>query len=210
MSTRGIRQIGIAFSTEMIEAILDGLKTETRRLASDTSPLAKALPGDLLWVKEGFEVLEWRVPERAARIRYLTRCPDDGVIVSWPERLTMGKLGLKLPRFMPREASRIELGLKARRREPLGAIDDAGAVAEGISLSDPLAHEVHQDGSWRSGVRRERYLALWDKINAPRGHGRDTEPEVDVFRFGQYSANLNGLAYGWPGYRLNSITSPAA
>lgn len=210
MTTRGIRQIGIAFSTEMIEAILDGLKTETRRLASDTSPLAKALPGDLLWVKEGFEVLEWRVPERAARIRYLTRCPDEGVIVSWPERLTMGKLGLKLPRFMPREASRIELGLKARHREPLGAIDDAGAIAEGISQSDPLAHEVHQDGSWRSGVRRERYLALWDKINAPRGHGRDTEPEVDVFRFGQYSANLTGLAYGWPGYRLNSITSPAA
>jgi hypothetical protein len=110
---------------------------------------------------------------------------------------------------MPREASRIELDLKARCREPLGAVDDAGAVAEGISLSDPLPHEVLPDGSWRSGARRERYLALWDKINAPRGHVRDTEPDVDVLRFGQYSANLTG-PYGWPGYRSNSITSPAA
>jgi hypothetical protein len=65
-------------------------------------------------------------------------------------------------------------------------VDDAGAVAEGISLSDPLPSEVHSDGSWRLGARRERYLALWDKINAPRGHGRETEPQVDVFKFGRY------------------------
>lgn len=184
MTVRKPRHIGISFSTEMIESILDGRKTETRRIASDTSPLSKALPGDFLWVKEGFEVLEWLVPERRARIRYLTRCPGDGVLVWWPERLTMGKLGLKLPRFMPREACRIELGLNERLREPLDAVDDAGAVAEGISLAEPLPHELLTDGTWRSGARRERYLALWDRINAPRGHGRETEPEVDVFRFG--------------------------
>jgi hypothetical protein len=63
------RHIGIAFSTSMVEAILDGRKTETRRLASDTGPLAKAKPGDTLWVKEAFQVLEWLVPERKARIR---------------------------------------------------------------------------------------------------------------------------------------------
>ncbi len=111
MTIPGIRQFGIAFSTEMVEAILDGRKTETRRLASDTSPLSKAVAGDLLWIKEGFEVLEWLAAARMARIRYLTRCTADGVLVSWPERLAMGRLGLKLPRFMPREASRIELGL---------------------------------------------------------------------------------------------------
>lgn len=183
MTLRPVRQFGIPFSTEMIEAILDGRKTETRRLASDTSHLSKSLPGDLLWVKEGFEVLEWLVPERRARIRYMTRCPGDGVLVWWPERLTMGKLGLKLPRFMPREACRIELGLNERLREPLEAVDDAGAVAEGVSLAEPLPHEILADGSWRSGARRERYLALWDRINAPRGRGRETQPEVDVFRF---------------------------
>lgn len=186
MNSRGNRHFGIAFSTEMVEAIFDGRKTETRRLASDTSPVAKALVGDLLWVKEGFEVLEWMAAERLARVRYLTRCPTDGVLVSWPERLAMGKLGRKLPRFMPREASRIELDLTARRREPLEAVDDSGAVAEGISLSDPLPHEIHSNGSWRMGARRERYLSLWDRINAPRGHGRLTEPEVDVFRFGRF------------------------
>lgn len=167
----------------MIEAILDGRKTETRRLASDTSPLSKALPGDLLWVKEGFEVLEWFAPERKARIRYLVRCAPDGVLVSWPERLTMGRLGFKLPRFMPREASRIELGLTASRREPLLAVDDADALAEGVCVSDPMPHEIQTDGSWRDGALRERYLLLWDRINEPRGHGRLTEPNVDVFAF---------------------------
>ncbi len=183
MSIRCPRHFGIAFSTEMIEAILDDRKTETRRLASDTSPLAKALPGDLLWVKEGFEVLEWMVSERLARIRYLTRCPEDGILVTWPERLTMGKLGRKLPRFMPHEASRIELHLDGRRREPLAAIDDAGAMAEGIDLSNPLPHEKGPDGRWLPGALSGRYLNLWDKINAPRGHGRESEPEVDVFAF---------------------------
>ncbi|MNU27236.1 hypothetical protein D3C71_156220 [compost metagenome] len=189
MNSRGVRHFGIAFSTTMIEAILDGLKTETRRLASDTSPLSKALPGDILWVKEGFEVLEWMAADRRARIRYLTRCPCDGVIVQWPDRLVMGKLGAKLPRFMPREASRINLTLAERLREPLLAVDDAGAVAEGISLADQLPHEILADGSWRTGARRERYLSLWDKINAQRGYGCDAEPEVDVLRFGQYSSS---------------------
>jgi hypothetical protein len=181
---RAPRQIGIAFSTEMIDEILDDRKTETRRIATDAGPLAKAEPGDLLWVKEGFEVLEWFPAERKARIRYLTHSAVGGHLVAGPERLKMGKLGLKLPRFMPREASRIDLNLSGRRREPLLHVDDAGAIAEGVSIDTPLAHEIHpSDPLWKEGALRMRYLALWDKINGPRGYGSHSNPDVDVFRF---------------------------
>lgn len=183
MLLRPRREIGIAFTAPMIRAILEGRKTETRRLASDTGPLAKALPGDLLWIKETFNVIDWDVAGRRALISYPADETGDGVVVPWPERLTMGKIGSKVPRFMPREASRVSLVLGERIREPLQAINDIGALAEGIDLSEPLAHEKGPDGDWLAGALSNRYLDLWDRINAPRGHGRDTEPDVDVFRF---------------------------
>lgn len=105
----------------------------------------------------------------------------------------MGKLGQKLPRFMPREASRVELMLGARLREPLSAVDDAGALAEGISLSNPVHDELNIDGSWRDGALRQRYLNLWDAINGPRGHSRETNPDVDVFRFRRVLADQPSL-----------------
>lgn len=183
MLLRPRRQIGIAFTAPMVRAILEGRKTETRRLVSDTGPLAKASPGDLLWIKEAFEVIDWDMTARKALISYPAYPEGGKIVIPWPERLAMGKIGRKLPRFMPREASRVALVLRNRDREPLEAIDDTGATAEGIDLTHPLPNEQDSEGNWRHGALRNRYLELWDSINAPRGHGRATEPEVDVFRF---------------------------
>ncbi|NTF18119.1 hypothetical protein G6L37_06850 [Agrobacterium rubi] len=184
MLMRVRREIGIAFTAPMIRAILEGRKTETRRLASDSGPLSKAESGDLLWAREAFTVIDWDEPGRKATISYPAEDRSgNGVVVAWPERLTMGKIGTKLPRFMPREASRASLLLLERRREPLEAIDDDAAMAEGIDLSNPLQHEQRPGGGWVPGALSNRYLDLWEHINAPRGHGRATKPLVDVFRF---------------------------
>jgi len=179
--TRSARWFGIGFSAPMVLAILEGRKTETRRLAADTGPLARAMPGDFLWVKEAFRVIDWDVAGRRALIGYMA----DGreADVEWPQRLRMGKTGNKLPRFMPREASRIDLSLIDRWRERLDAITDEGAVSEGIDLMDRKPHETDAAGTWLAGALSRRYFDLWDRINATRGHGRETEPLVDALRF---------------------------
>lgn len=52
----------IIFSAPMVRALLAGRKTQTRRLA--TSPLAKCLPGDRLWVRENCAAEELSRPDR--------------------------------------------------------------------------------------------------------------------------------------------------
>ena len=44
----------ILFSPTMVRALINGRKTETRRPVS--SPLARAMPGDRLWVRETWHV----------------------------------------------------------------------------------------------------------------------------------------------------------
>lgn len=77
MLMRPRREIGIAFTAPMIRAIIEGRKTETRRLASDTGPLAKAAPGDLLWIKEAFWVIDWDAQRSWPRIRWSLRVRQD-------------------------------------------------------------------------------------------------------------------------------------
>lgn len=184
------RSYGISFSAAMIIAILEGRKTETRRVSKAAgSPLALVRPGDHLWVKEAFRVLEWDHAARLATITYRADPTGTPQVVEWPERLKMGKTGAKLPRFMPREASRIDLIVREVRTEHLYYVDDAGALAEGVDTSNPIRNiETDRDGQWLVGALRHRYLMLWDSINAERGFPSRSDPLVDVLRFEELEA----------------------
>lgn len=169
----------------MVRAILDGSKTQTRRVVKKTdSGRVKAIgsarnwhlddpnaveacpygkTGDRLWVKETHAIN-----------------PEDGGIVyratdpSWDEASTKDcKTILWKPSiFCRREYSRITLEIVSVRVERLNFINEQDCVAEGVSAY------VEND---RSFTAKEAYSLLWESIN---GAGSwDANPWVWVMEF---------------------------
>lgn len=159
----------ILFSGESVRAILEGRKTQTRRVVKlqpmpyqktlrsfceaestmprlDKCPFGK--PGDRLWVREAWA-------DTGFTFRYAAdekKTPKPG---EWSN-----------PMFMPRAASRLTLEITAVRVERLQEIerDDDDIEAEGC------------------GDLMEFYVA-WDELNARRGFPVVSNPWVWVIEF---------------------------
>lgn len=165
--------------------ILEGRKTQTRRMvkAGEThcnlAPAKVAWPkcpygkaGDRLWVKETFRENEppsgfiYRASEVEISYTYKT---------SWKPSI-----------FMPRRASRITLEVAAVRVERLQEISDEDAIAEGIEWG--VWDEKLGVEGWRmylgvgtTNAPRLSYRTLWESIN---GAGSwDANPWVWVITF---------------------------
>lgn len=134
----------ILFSAPMVRAILEGRKTQTRRII-DHQPDAEGLwprgtapgagdcrhgkPGDRLWVRETWAGLGVK---NSAPIVYRADAPGgERVRVDAPWRPSI---------FMPRNASRITLDITEVRVERLNDISPEDAEAEGLAC-------VTKDGS---------------------------------------------------------------
>lgn len=173
----------ILFSAAMVRAILDGKKTQTRRIVkgvalewlddagfdphfvakdNDLCPYGKV--GDRLWVRETFCPNYFDEPDftTAYKADYTNDIADVVQEPKWKPSI-----------HMPRKLSRINLEITDIRVERLQDITDADAQAEGV------------DG-W-SGVvivgNDIAFAELWDKINAKRGYGWDKNPWVWVVTF---------------------------
>lgn len=156
----------ILFSGQMVNAILTGKKTQTRRVIKPQSLLDNhtrvdacykcpyGAPGDLLWVRETFDV---RTVAGDTVVFYRADCGSDGDGAKWKPSI-----------FMPRALSRISLKITDVRVERLQEMKREEAEAEGIGDS-PL---------WRPAFKQ-----LWDAINAKRGHSWDSNPWVWVIKF---------------------------
>lgn len=163
------RERPIIFGGASVRAILEGRKTQTRRLVKGEQlrmlhpdmfvPEFVASPanrdwqtygsaGDRLWVREGFAFLA--DPITAATTRTIVyratdpagvefRVDGDGYPVE--NRDGSFRSPWSSPVFMPRAASRILLEVRAVRIERLHAITPADAIAEGaIETGDPSPH----------------------------------------------------------------------
>lgn len=174
----------ILFSGPMVRAILEGRKTQTRRIWKPRKnwqdecedgysmphfvdgdgefhdqPCPYGQPGDRLWVRETWRVADGgtKYYEYAADRSVLREAVDEACCLKWKPSI-----------HMKRAASRITLEVVAVRVERLQEITPGDAVAEGIGHSDVDAAVVS-------------YSSLWDRIN---GRGSwDANPWVWVVEF---------------------------
>lgn len=200
----------ISFNTEMVKAIMDGRKTQTRRPIKpqpayvrtiDHTPFADtkydgrqaiASPygdvGDRLWVRESARVAGWLPNSRELELTYAadhkTWC---GTL---PRRLEwVPKFGHCVPNGIFKEAARIFLEIKKIRVESLQDMTESDAYSEGVKpVREPVTEPANEyRGSYRHMAHgrefRYNFAKLWDSIYKPRGLGWDANPWVWVYDF---------------------------
>lgn len=165
----------ILFSGAMVRAIMDGSKSQTRRIfklpkwahpndkgadiAGDTPAICHQLSGclcdvpcpygsggDRIWVKETFAIH----PEVECDTIYRANRGGDY------QGAAQGDFTWKPSIFMPRHRSRITLEITGIRVERLQEISAADAIAEGIEVAE-ITHEYAMDGRGKTGRKKIHY-----------------------------------------------------
>jgi hypothetical protein len=189
----------ILFSAPMVRAILAGTKTQTRRivkLKAHTCPYGQA--GDRLWVRE-----TWchQYPHEGAPDRkYVYRADGEEVygLDAHGHALVTASGKLKaawIPSIhMPRKASRIMLEVSDVRLQPLHAITESDAIAEGVSALPGLQGDddlgvygflrEFERAAQRLGASAPiaRYALLWESINGRGSWAANPPVWVVTFR----------------------------
>ena len=182
----------ILFSAPMVRAILEGRKTQTRRVVKFPSDFdgkdvyqngqfglkysstnmggvverlrPKWEVGDRLWVKETFGIHPDYNPPYNFDGQYVYRATD-------PDWETTEGWKWKPSIFMPRFGSRILLEITEIRAERLGAISEHDAIAEGVEFNRPPINSAASGWKhYRSGLSNAKnavhsFETLWEKIN---------------------------------------------
>ncbi len=187
----------IIFSTPMVRAILDGRKTQTRRVIkpniiekgtnwfwnpNENVNLAPYKPGDVLWVRETWATVSSGIIEYRAKYKEpytgSTEIDHIGKKITWRPSI-----------HMPREAARIFLKVTNVRVERVQDITEEDARSEGVK--DPYEYqspEYYEQPSLRGfEINKSAFAGCWDSIYSKRGYGWDTNPWVWVVKFERIS-----------------------
>lgn len=186
----------------MVRAILNGNKTQTRRVITPppghpvTATKDEGVwscqkdrvtyryfacpygqPGDLLWVREA-----WK-PDNTFKGGGIPRLGIQyGEGIQWREGSPSDVGPWKPSIFMPKWGCRIRLNIEEIRVEPLRSITEADAAAEGVQAEE--FGEQMPDGTGGSSMEFiPAYGRLWNEINAKRGFGWAVNPWVWVIKF---------------------------
>lgn len=184
----------ILFNTEMVRAILDGRKTQTRRLCKGLPKDGTASPyimgykppfraGDILWVRE-----TWAdIPETAPGNLHYRANATQADLDWFRENGWKWKPSI----HMPRRAARLFLRVTRVRCERLQDITAMDAFNEGTGrlFLDDIAYgdkDYECDVDDEYGVAREQFAWLWEstlrKNDLPR-YGWAANPWVWVIEF---------------------------
>lgn len=178
-----VKERPIPMTAESVRRILEGRKTQTRRVLLDSTehkgPYSTAYieqwkdsdgwkticpygrVGERLWVKEAVVT--------HASIHQVVGYVADGCkrTEQWEK--------LRNVRYMPRWASRITLELTDVRVQRVQEITTEDAIAEGCGYVFTDSDRVH--------IPRINFSCVWDAINAKRGFGWAANPWVWVVSF---------------------------
>lgn len=174
----------ILLNSEMVRAVLDGRKTQTRRvvrppftrfldagLGANESLCPFGAVGDRLWVREKTKVIHI-LNDKKAFVAYLA--DGEEATVTIPDRLKPIKPGYCLSNGCYREASRITLEITGVRVERLQDISEHDALAEGVRrrestpVTDPaycnyLAANLNDASEWFDRPS-DSFISLWQSI----------------------------------------------
>lgn len=194
----------ILFSGPMIRALLEGRKTQTRRILKPQPPADMGLvgvyapaltavfgyvtpdadfkvplrymPGDRLWVREAWKP----IPKSRPGGYFVPGSPFYGLDTFYRAdgNCPLWANGPWKPSiFMPRSASRLTLIVTDVRVQRLQEITWQDAKAEGVS----------------GGYHQSEFASLWDGLNASRGFGWDANPWVVALTFNVIRQNIDAM-----------------
>lgn len=173
---QAVKERPILFSSPMVVAILEGRKSQTRRLVKPGGPrwgpddrpdtrlgTPYGAPGDRLWVKEAIRLdrteaeRDWN-GERAWASYVADGSPTK--LDSWGWKLST------LPSmFLPRGLSRITLEVTGVRAERLQDISEEDAKAEGVEAHDDDGVTYYGPLNRGHASARVAFERLWESIN---------------------------------------------
>jgi hypothetical protein len=153
----------ILFSGPMVRALLEGRKTQTRRIVKGHPHVLPPLnigcpygvPGDRLWVRE-----TWHPSDSGPEL----------YAADYDSKERAGVEAWKPSIHMPRRASRITLEVTDVRVERLQDITEDEARAEGC---DGKSCPVGNLRAWSASQCRYQFAWLWDEINGSRAAWSD-------------------------------------
>lgn len=209
----------ILFSGPMIRALLEGRKTQTRRvikpqprLTPHHEPVRVEKRGERGWVwmvhtdrpTYQFATGDWKAPYAVGdrlwvREGFFGGHPGCANITYRADQIhAMVAVPWKPSIFMPRAKSRLTLIVTDVRVQRLREISEADAVAEGCfkgkatgRVFENLA-SMHLGGDeWASA--RNWYADLWDSLNAKRGYGWEQNPWVVALTFEVIKKNIDQI-----------------
>lgn len=188
------RVLPVLFNTEMVQAILAGRKTVTRRIVKKKSgkrTYAPYQPGDILYVRETWNYVydmdgNDQIMEDTGR--YVYYADDQMPFTHWVDTDT-GEYKEFIPWrpsiHMPKEAARIFLKVTYVRADRLQEITEEQALAEGAIDNRGFIHSPENEHDDIHSAR-EHFKKIWDStVRTPdiNRRGWDANPLVWAIEF---------------------------
>jgi hypothetical protein len=185
-----MREYPILFSGPMVRAILEGRKTQTRRVVKFPLIDRNYMGNEVAWcetnamLREGHhELCPYGASGDRLLVRETWRCRGGReyeyqhhqpsiVYKADAEAVDFLQAEWRPSIYMPRWASRITLEIVSVKVERVAEISPRDAISEGFPVvSNGLESQI------------EWFRSLWDSINSKRGFGWDKNPWVWVVEF---------------------------